>query len=334
MPTCPPAKRYIVSLLVVSVRILQYTSPENYLILSVQGRLIKHTIFLAVLFPRSLSPKLPIVSVTVGGSPEKEQENRKVSGIYDFNEWLHGPRYVAVLYIRTLTNPFIITFCQGVPLNRAKEKSSSAEVTDNFLYNSSLNERQRAAVCRILSGQCRPCPYLLFGPPGTGKTITVVEAILQVSSVSGSVENLLRLERNIHISSRALLGILVVVTALWVMGILGVQQEEPWESLKKQGHLGRLNVKSTKAFCLSPIPCPLRCDYSRKSLEVPGYETVLVISLTGRSAVHQVIKLYVEISVRYIGPKLWNSIPNMFKNITNFKSFKRSISQVDLVQFL
>ena len=39
-------------------------------------------------------------------------------------------------------------------------------------------------------------------------------------------------------------------------------------------------------------------------------------------------------SVRYIGPKLWNSIPNMFRNITNYKSFKRSISQVDLVQFL
>ena len=38
-------------------------------------------------------------------------------------------------------------------------------------------------------------------------------------------------------------------------------------------------------------------------------------------------------SVRYIVPKLWNSIPNMFRNITNFKSFKRSISQVDLVQF-
>lgn len=39
-------------------------------------------------------------------------------------------------------------------------------------------------------------------------------------------------------------------------------------------------------------------------------------------------------SVRYIGPKLWNSLPNMFRNITNFKSFKRSIRQVDLVQFL
>ena len=39
-------------------------------------------------------------------------------------------------------------------------------------------------------------------------------------------------------------------------------------------------------------------------------------------------------SVRYIGPKLWNSLPNIFRNITNFKSFKRSIRQVDLVQFL
>ena len=39
-------------------------------------------------------------------------------------------------------------------------------------------------------------------------------------------------------------------------------------------------------------------------------------------------------SVHYIGPKLWNSILNMFRNITNFKSFRRSISQVDLMQFL
>ena len=163
-----------------------YQSGEQLYIFSTM-KINKTYNFLAVLFPRSLSPKLPVVSLAVGGSLEKEQEDRKVSGIYDFNEWLHGPRYGSVLCIRTLTNPFIITFCQGVPLNRVKEKSSGAEVTDNFLYNSSLNERQKAAVCRILSGQCRPCPYLLFGPPGTGKTITVVEAILQVSSVSGSV---------------------------------------------------------------------------------------------------------------------------------------------------
>ncbi|XP_074610550.1 RNA helicase Mov10l1-like isoform X2 [Acropora palmata] len=80
-----------------------------------------------VLFPRKLSPKLPVFNLTTSDLPTTEQ-------------------------------------C----------------VEEDFLYNSSLNERQRAAVCRIVSGQCRPSPYLLFGPPGTGKTITVVEAILQI----------------------------------------------------------------------------------------------------------------------------------------------------------
>lgn len=42
------------------------------------------------------------------------------------------------------------------------------------------NAEQFTAVKNILLGLHRPFPYLLFGPPGTGKTVTLVEALKQV----------------------------------------------------------------------------------------------------------------------------------------------------------
>ncbi|NWU50070.1 M10L1 helicase, partial [Dromas ardeola] len=42
------------------------------------------------------------------------------------------------------------------------------------------NEEQCRAVTQIVTGMSRPAPYLIFGPPGTGKTVTIVEAIKQV----------------------------------------------------------------------------------------------------------------------------------------------------------
>uniref|UniRef100_A0AAQ4S9P5 RNA helicase n=1 Tax=Gasterosteus aculeatus aculeatus TaxID=481459 RepID=A0AAQ4S9P5_GASAC len=48
------------------------------------------------------------------------------------------------------------------------------------MFNQQLenNPEQRAAVQRIVAGSSKPAPHLVFGPPGTGKTITMVEAIL------------------------------------------------------------------------------------------------------------------------------------------------------------
>uniref|UniRef100_A0A7N6FEU8 RNA helicase n=1 Tax=Anabas testudineus TaxID=64144 RepID=A0A7N6FEU8_ANATE len=58
----------------------------------------------------------------------------------------------------------------------------------SIMFNRQLenNPEQHAAVQRIVAGSSKPAPHLVFGPPGTGKTITLVEAMNQVSRADPS----------------------------------------------------------------------------------------------------------------------------------------------------
>ncbi|XP_035512110.1 putative helicase mov-10-B.1 [Morone saxatilis] len=60
--------------------------------------------------------------------------------------------------------------------------SQETELPKLRLFDSKLekNLEQYQAVQHIVAGSSKPAPYLVFGPPGTGKTVTLVEAIKQI----------------------------------------------------------------------------------------------------------------------------------------------------------
>lgn len=45
------------------------------------------------------------------------------------------------------------------------------------------NPEQKTAVTNIVNNSSGRAPYIVFGPPGTGKTVTIVESIVQVRNL-------------------------------------------------------------------------------------------------------------------------------------------------------
>ncbi|XP_018494475.1 putative helicase MOV-10 [Galendromus occidentalis] len=62
----------------------------------------------------------------------------------------------------------------------ARPTTSNLQTMELVNKNIAQNPEQLCAVRNIVLGLHRPAPYVLFGPPGTGKTTTITEAIIQV----------------------------------------------------------------------------------------------------------------------------------------------------------
>ncbi|CAK6951506.1 putative helicase mov-10-B.1 isoform X1 [Scomber scombrus] len=58
--------------------------------------------------------------------------------------------------------------------------SSQQSCSQSKLLGLENNPEQFMAIQNIVAASAKPAPYLVFGPPGTGKTVTLVEAIKQI----------------------------------------------------------------------------------------------------------------------------------------------------------
>ncbi|XP_034106966.1 putative helicase MOV-10 [Drosophila albomicans] len=80
--------------------------------------------------------------------------------------------------------PDIHRYIFAIPDSNSKKYSAPApkSLPTLTLFNASIrnNAEQLQAVQQIVAGQNPQAPYVVFGPPGTGKTTTIVEAILQL----------------------------------------------------------------------------------------------------------------------------------------------------------
>ncbi|CAG8668732.1 13831_t:CDS:2 [Gigaspora margarita] len=65
----------------------------------------------------------------------------------------------------------------GINGENGENEENNEQLTEIY---TTLNEYQKRAVRIIKTGEHHPLPFIIFGPPGTGKSATVVEAILQL----------------------------------------------------------------------------------------------------------------------------------------------------------
>ncbi|CAK1583464.1 unnamed protein product [Parnassius mnemosyne] len=104
-----------------------------------------------------------------------------------------------------------------------------------------MNSEQRTAVECIVAGTSGAAPFLLHGPPGTGKTVTIVEAILQLVKKNPSNRILVCAHSNTAVDNVACL--LLKYTKTSFLRLNSASRKSPPKCLEEVGISGKLGAE-------------------------------------------------------------------------------------------
>ncbi|XP_053668330.1 putative helicase mov-10-B.1 [Anopheles marshallii] len=111
---------------------------------------------------------------------------RKLSSLkltFPLNRTRYKMEYMALNYLCSLDlNSVVFPSPEASKPNNTKDGFKEEPITTFEWHQDCIaqNERQKQAIQNIINRTAYPAPYILFGPPGTGKTYTIVEAVLQI----------------------------------------------------------------------------------------------------------------------------------------------------------
>ncbi|XP_050079574.1 putative helicase MOV-10 [Anopheles maculipalpis] len=109
---------------------------------------------------------------------------RSLRLVFPLNRTQYIMEHMALNYVCHLDlNSVLFPEPQAEKSTKAIKKAFKEEHITKFKWFQdciATNEQQKQAIKNIINRTAYPAPYILFGPPGTGKTCTIVEAVLQI----------------------------------------------------------------------------------------------------------------------------------------------------------
>uniref|UniRef100_A0A4Y0BPV1 Uncharacterized protein n=1 Tax=Anopheles funestus TaxID=62324 RepID=A0A4Y0BPV1_ANOFN len=102
---------------------------------------------------------------------------------FPLNRTQFDMEYMALNYMGHLDlNRIVFPAPEPIKPKKIKNAFKEEQITKFEWFQECIgkNSQQMQAIKNIINRTAYPAPYILFGPPGTGKTYTIVEAVLQI----------------------------------------------------------------------------------------------------------------------------------------------------------